>query len=343
MTRRGKKGKKMLCAVGTYTRFGGPGVAVVDAEKDNIRLICTLDAVADPTWVMQSPHQHQILYSTGAVADKKIALVASYLLENGKLTALSIQETKGAGSCYLCVDKDEKHLYAANYVDGSVSVFPLENGRIGPCCQFLPHEAPLGPNTVRQEHSHAHQFELRPGKDEAFVCNLGTDQVVIYDRRADGSLSFRETIPGKPGTGPRHLIFDGPDRFYLAGELEGWVSTYEYKDGKWNCLQVLSTLPAGCARPDNTAAAIRMDEKRIYVSNRGHDSIALFDKLPDGTLSPAGHLAVPGCFPRDFRLWEGGYLIAQQKGGGVAYMDSQGKAGAHLEIPGAVCVCPLAE
>lgn len=330
----------MLFAVGTYTHLGGPGVALIRAEGKNLQWLCASDAVKDPTWVMQSPHAPHILYVTGAEDGQGV--VASYAWTENALTLLSCQPTGGQSCCHLAVDADETHLYAANYGDGSVSVFPLEAGKIGPCCQFLRHEAPLGPNTIRQNCSHAHQCMFRPGTQELFVCNLGTDQVLVYNRQADGLLELKETIPGKAGTGPRHLHFEHADHFYLVGELSGWISSYVCDQGIWQCEQILSTLPEGYS-DKNSAAAIRLDEKRVYVSNRGPDNIALFDRLADGKLAPAGHVPVPGCFPRDFQLWENGFLLAQQNAGGVAWMDAQGVAGQSLPIDGAVCLCPLNE
>ena len=311
---------------------------------EKLQFLCASNQVADPTWVMQSPGDPRILYAAGAVEGKKDGVVASFLWDREKLILLSVQETGGQACCHLCVDQDESHLYAANYLDGSVSVFPLAEGKIFPCCQFIRHDAPLGPHKIRQEFSHAHQFTFRPGTQEAFVCNLGTDQVVVYERMENGQLQNKYEIPAaQPGIGPRHLIFDGPDRFYLVGELEGWISTYTCKAGAWKCDQLLSTLPEGYDGPVNTAAAIRMDEGHVYVSNRGQDSIVIFDRLPDGTLQLNRHVAVPGCFPRDFQLWEKGFLVAQQKAGGVAYMNENGAAGDFLVIDGAVCVCPLTE
>ncbi len=334
----------MLFAVGTYTTLGGPGVALVEAQGEKLKFLCGSDRVIDPTWVMQSPGQPGILYAAAAADGKKTGQVASFRWDRQGLTLLSAQETGGRACCHLCVDADESHLYAANYLDGSVSVFPLQEGKIAPCCQFIRHEAPLGPNQARQECSHAHQFSFRPGTQEAFVCNLGTDQVVVYERKENGLLENRYVIPApQPGMGPRHLIFDGPDRFYLVGEMEGWVSVHSFRQGAWQCDQLLSTVPAGYQGPENTAAAIRMDAGHIYVSNRGQDSIAVFDRLADGRLALNRHVAVPGCFPRDFRLWENGFLLAQQKAGGVAYMTAQGVAGEQLPIVGAVCLCPLAE
>ena len=84
-----------------------------------------------------------------------------------------------------------------------------------------------------------------------------------------------------------------------------------------------------------------MTETHVYVSNRGHDSIACFDRRADGTLAGPRLLSVPGSFPRDFLLYEGGFLLAQQKSGGVAFLGRDGAAGPALDIPGAVCLCPL--
>ena len=83
----------MLFAVGTYTSFGGPGVAIIDAKKEKIDCVASLAAVADPTWVMQSPGKANILYSSGAITGTKTGLVASYLWAEGRLMVLSVQET----------------------------------------------------------------------------------------------------------------------------------------------------------------------------------------------------------------------------------------------------------
>lgn len=330
----------MLYALGSYTRMGGPGVGIMEAKEGELKLLCASAAVTDPTWVMQSPHDPSILY-TSCLKDGKGA-VASFKWTKDALTLLSYQPSLGASCCHVMVDENETHLYAASYGDGVVSVFPIENGVIGPVMQALPHDAPTGPNKVRQNCSHAHQCLFRPEHPELFVCNLGTDQVVVYDRKEDGTIALSNTIPVHPGAGPRHLLFDGPDRFYLVGEMDGWIMVYDLIENEWQCRQLLSTVPGGCDA-ENTAAALYRDESRLYVSNRGYDSIAVFQILPDGLLAFEKELMTPGKFPRDFQLHEGAILLAQQNEGGVAFMDMNGCAGASLDIPGAVRLCPLAQ
>lgn len=328
----------MLFAVGTYTTQGGPGLALISAQGQKMELLCAADALADPIWALTGK-QGKTLYAACNQAGNE-GWVASFSWSRTGLTMLSAQPTGGRACCHLCLDAEERYLYAANYLDGSVSVFPLAGEKILPRCQFVPHEAPLGPHPTRQECSHAHQVSFRPGTRELFVCNLGTDQVLIYDCGEDGKLLLRQAIACKPGAGARHLIFDGPARFYLVGELDGWVMTYALKNGAWECLQALPTIPEDF-KGVNTAAAVRMTETHVYVSNRGHDSIACFDRRADGTLAGPRLLSVPGSFPRDFLLYEGGFLLAQQKSGGVAFLGRDGAAGPALDIPGAVCLCPL--
>lgn len=330
----------MFFALGCYTRMGGPGVGIMEEKDGAFRLVCTSDAVKDPTWVMQSPHDPHILYA-GANLDGKGG-VASLLWEGETLSLLSLQPTGGGSCCHLTVDKEEKYLYAASYRDGTVSVLPLDQGKIGPVLQALPYSAPLGPVADRQDCSHAHQCVFRPGTKELFVCNLGTDQVVVYHKKADGTLEVKYAIPGKAGTGPRHLLFDGPDRFYLAGELIGWLSMYEFENGAWHCRCTLPTVPKGYETV-NTAAAIYKDEGHIYVSNRGHDSIAKFSLSENGMPALEKLIHTPGACPRDFMLWENGFLLAQQEKGGVAFMDEKGVPGPSLPYTGVVRICPLKE
>ncbi len=331
----------MLYALGSYTRMDGPGVGILEEKNGELRLLCASGAVVDPTWVEQSALHPHILY-TSCLKDGKGA-AASFSWTRDGLTLLSYEPSGGASCCHVAVDRDETHLYAVSYGDGVVSVFPLDKGVIGPVMQTVPHDAPLGPNPVRQNCSHAHQCVFRPDSDQLFVCNLGTDQVVIYDRQKDGTLKLSDTVAAiRPGMGPRHLLFDGPNRFYLVGEMEGWIAVYDYMKDTWQGRQILSTVPGG-STAENTAAALYRDETHLFVSNRGYDSIAVFQILPDGLLAFEKELRTPGNFPRDFQLHQGGFLLAQQNQGGVAFMDNEGNVRFSLDIPGAVRLCPLTE
>jgi 6-phosphogluconolactonase len=51
--------------------------------------------------------------------------------------------------------------------------------------------------------------------------------------------------------------------------------------------------------------------KTVYVSNRGHESIAVFRVRPDGGVEPLQHISVQGQMPRNFVLDpSGAWLLA---------------------------------
>lgn len=333
----------MLILVGSYTFMGGPGLAVVRMTGDQMDLVDTNSQVKDPIWAEQGK-KSGLIYVSATQEDGAHACVAAYRWQDEKLRLVSRQDDPGLGNCHLCLNEEETFLYSANYSDGTVAVFPLDDaGNILPCIQYLEHQAPLGPQKDRQERTHAHQVSFRPGTKELFLCDLGADQVVIYQAENDGTLTLLEEIACQAGSGPRHLIFDGPDAFYLVGELDGWMSRYEMKGGAWQCVQTLSSLPAGYRGPTNTAAAVRQDAGHVYLSNRGHDSIAVFKKQAGGTLEKPFFIRTSGTFPRDFLLHHGGFLLAQQNSGTVSFMNENGVPLSQVHIPGAVSLMIVRE
>lgn len=326
----------MKIIAGSYTALGGPGLVLMDMMGDQLQIRACSRAVVDPIWAEQSK-KRKLIYVAGTQDDGEHACAAVFGWEKDALHLLSCQPNNGTGHCHLCLNEEETYLYCANYSDGSVAVYPLdEEGNLLPLCQFVQLQSALGPNRERQERNHAHQLVFRPGTKELFLCDLGADRVVVYLAGEDGKLVQIREIACTPGSGPRHLCFDGPDAFYLVGELGGWLSRFEWGKEGWQQVQHLSTLPDGHDGAGNTAAAIRRDEGHIYVSNRGHNSIAVFKMQPDGKVLKPYFISTPGAFPRDFLPMNGGFLLAQQQSGTVAFMNENGVPGAQIKIPGAV-------
>jgi 6-phosphogluconolactonase len=60
----------------------------------------------------------------------------------------------------------------------------------------------------------------------------------------------------------------------------------------------------------------------LYVSNRGHDSIAVFAVEENGNLNPVQHAPTGGKSPRHFRLLEdrGLCAVAHEEGSGVSIL-----------------------
>lgn len=317
---------------GCYTRMGGPGIGVCRWENGRIELMHTYRDINDPTYVILSC-DHRTLYAVGSLPDTGEGAAASYRIEGDTLQLLSIQPTGGKAACHLTESADGRFLYVANYLSGSVSVFPIKDGMLEKRIQLVQH-AGHGPHPTRQDGPHTHQCVFRPGTNELFVCDLGIDRVMIYAQHADtGLLTYKEEIAMPGGMGPRHLVFADAKHFYVTGELDNVVRCVANEDG-WKISGEISTLPKDWTG-ENTSAAIRMHDGALWVSNRGHDSLCRIELDTAGGMRSASWTLTGGKIPRDFTFVPGGILHAHQEIGGV-----MGSNGVSLAMDGVVCICP---
>jgi 6-phosphogluconolactonase len=214
----------------------------------------------------------------------------------------------------------------ANYGGGSVAVIPVaEDGQLGPASDFVQH-AGHSASADRQSSPHAHCITLSPDGKFVFVCDLGLDQVVAYKYDAEAGKLTPNDPPFaklKPGAGPRHMAF-GPDgRFaYVLNELNSTVTAFAYDAarGALEELQTVSTLPDHFDGQNSTAEiAVHPSGKYLYASNRGHDSVVLFEiDGAAGTLTYVEDQSTGGRTPRHFALdAKGGHLIMANQNSGT--------------------------
>jgi 6-phosphogluconolactonase len=236
---------------------------------------------------------------------------------SGGLTLLNEQSSGGSGPCHLVVARDGKHVLVANYDGGSVAVLSIKpDGRLGPPT-VTKHEG-SGPNKARQQQPHAHGIYLAPSEGFAVSPDLGADRVFVY-RFEQGRLSPAGAGTVEPGAGPRHSVFDTTGRrLYIVNELNSTVTSFDVDptQGTLRAAQTISTLQ-GVTAKRNWPAEIDLapDGRRLYVSNRGHDSVAVFDVDPtSGRLTAKGHVPAGGRNPRHFAIDPSGtwMLVAHQ-------------------------------
>ena len=215
-----------------------------------------------------------------------------------------------ADTCYIATDKTGNFLLSAYYGAGKVTVHAIGDDK-------TVQGEPL--QTVETD-IHAHCIETDASNRFAFVPHT-VPRNAIYQFQFDedtGALTqnpIGNLNPGAP-IGPRHVLFH-PNKpiLYSSNEQGSSVSAYTLEEGEHPGILVdlqedLSTLPADFDG-DNTCAQIHIDPqgKYLYVSNRGHDSIAAFAIDEDsGKLSPVGHqLTEPT--PRVFNIDATGTLL----------------------------------
>ena len=212
--------------------------------------------------------------------------------------------TLGNCVCHVAAMPDGKRVVFADYLGGFAGSVAVEGGKFGEA--IIHRHSGSGPNLPRQDKAHCHQALPLPDGSGYAVCDLGLDEIVEYP-----SGRVFKTTPA--GAGPRHLIFHPNGRLaFLVSELGNLVTSLLWSptDG-FQALDSLSTLenPVNPVNPvlntdsSRLAAAIRFtpDMKRIVVSNRGENSLVVFDfDEATGRLAFKARTLLSGDWPRDF-------------------------------------------
>jgi len=209
----------------------------------------------------------------------------------------------------------------------------------------------------------------------AYIPDLGEDVIkqFVYDPM-NGTLSPAGKIPadvlGKGPFGPRCMEFHPTlPVAYLVNEISCSVSVFEFVQSNANLLinkskssenfcetliqiQSISTIPFAFPKNLNTCSSLKVDPTGnfVLVSNRGHNSIAIFSISPEsGKLTEVGICHTLGKTPRHFQFDKTGkYLIVgNQDTNSIAVFLFNQKTGAlmytgyayEVPSPNFVCVC----
>ena len=317
-----------LVYFGTYTGPRSRGIYLSEFSPATGKL-STPQLVAEtknPTFLAVGP-ELQLLYAVNEIGDfagQKAGAVSGFKLDRktGALTFLNQKASGGSGPCHLAVARDGKCTVVANYGSGNVAVLPIESdGRLGePSASVQHHGSSVNPQ--RQEGPHAHFVTWDPQQRRVLTCDLGLDKVLSYELSPSLTTLSPANPPSfslKPGSGPRHLAFSPDSRFvYVINELSSTLTCCSYSEatGELKEIQSLSTLPEQF-HGANTCAEIEVHPsgKFLYGSNRGHDSIAVFELNPStGKATLRQHQSTQGKNPRHFSLDPSGkWLLAENQ------------------------------
>lgn len=183
--------------------------------------------------------------------------VLSYAIDarSGALTLLSKAPVVESFP-YITVDRSGRVLLAASYGGNVVTVNAIDaDGKVvAPAAQVIP--------TARN----AHAIVVDRSNRYVYVPHLGTDQLFQFVLDASAPRLSANTPPLvqlKAGTGPRHLIIAGDNRFaYLLNELVATVTTFAIdtttglltEQGSVSALPVDTKLGPGAPRGPGAAA-----------------------------------------------------------------------------------------
>lgn len=344
---------------GTYTGAMSKGIyhSTLDLASGQLSPPQLAAEIKSPSFVAIHPNR-KFLYAVSEISDfqgKALGGVSAFSIDaaSGNLTLLNQQSSEGAGPCHLVVDAAGKNALVANYGGGSVAVLPIDStGKLSAASASIQHTG-SGIDKSRQEKPHAHSINIDAKNRFAFAADLGLDKVLIYRFDADkGTLVANDPPAGvvAPGSGPRHFAFHPSGRFaFVNNEMTSSVTAFKYDAEKGSLTEIhtLSTLPNEVKGNSTAETVVHPSGKFVYVSNRGHDSIAIFTfDEASGKLTAAGHCLTGGKTPRNFNIDPTGqFLLAANQGTNDVFsfrIDSATgqltATGSKIEVGSPVCV-----
>ncbi len=298
--------------VGTYTGSeGSKGIYRVEFDPSSGQFSEPKLAaeVANPSYLARHGDRLFAVTEWGGAAD----LLEYQIAADGRLDPKHAQPAGGGGPCHIGIDPAGKFAAVSAYGGGTVNLFDLREQKV--IWKFQ--NEGKGPNAQRQERPHMHFATFSADGKHLYACDLGTDEVLKFE--VGSSTPKRFKIPA--GGGPRHLAIHSGGKFVFVGnEMTSAVTTFR-RDAAGDLTQLVtvSTLPEPFEGNSTAAVKLHPNGKWLYVSNRGHNSVAVFSIAKDGTLKLQQAKRLDLKTPRDFSLDASGkwILVAGQDSGDV--------------------------
>jgi 6-phosphogluconolactonase len=351
------KDPNVLIFAGTYTqrlghvdgRATGIYTCLFDTVAGTLTVIDSATDIANPSFLTISPDK-KYLYAVaenGGSAAQPYGSIAAYQIgEKGKLSKINEVSSYGVAPCHVSTDHTGKWVFVANYGTGNILSYGVQpNGGLSDSLYMHQHPG---------AHPWAHQVVASPDNTLLYAVDKGVDRIFVYDIAEKGIPKLKtadKQVATAKGAGPRHLDFSpaDPTQFAVIYELGNKIATYrrDAATGTIVCTDSMSTLSADF-KASNTGADIHYhpNGRFIYGSNRGHNSIAVFQVAPDGRLTSLGQVASGGSTPRNFMITpDGKWLLAANQNSStvqVYTIDQQTgmptPTGAPYRVPTPVCL-----
>lgn len=233
--------------------------------------------------------------------------IAAYQVDaaTGKVKLLNtVPLTFGQNAAFVGTDRTGKWLISASYLGARTVVHKLNA------------DGTIDPTAVDTQETAKTAHSFGQGRDNKFVFVPHVAPNAVYQFRFDaatGKLTPAGQAPGgKPGAGPRHIALHPTlDFMYTSDESGRSITAYRHDPATGlNPVQTLSTVPPEYEDKGGSTAEVKIHPsgKYVWISNRGHDSLAGFTIAADGKLTANGHAPTEEK-PRSFEIDPSGKYV----------------------------------
>lgn len=327
--------------IGTYTDGESEGIYELQfnaktGELTNLNLAAKIE---NPSFIAYSPNK-KYLYAVGEGGD---GTVSSFKLEEkGMLKFINKQKSFGGAPCHISINKEGNKAVASNYVGGNIALYDInEDGSLEEASQVFDHNLDSIPS-----HAHSSQFI----GNELFVADLGRNAMYLYEKEDEKNYKLKDSslVELTENAGPRHFTLTNDGKFiYVINEYANTVTAAKKIDDSFELIGRFSTLSKDFKGTSYCADIhLSKDERFIYGSNRGDNSIVVFKRdLETGALEKIQNTSVHGDWPRNFTLDPTGkfLLVANQKSSNISVFSIDSSSGKlsflhDASVPNPVCL-----
>ncbi|UYO93140.1 lactonase family protein [Pollutimonas sp. M17] len=284
----------------------GEGISVFDVQSDGRleQIQIFSGGPANPSYLALNRLGDRLYATHGDQQEASSFMVQA----NGRLELLNTVRFTGKNPVHLALDAQERWLVVSVHLAGKVIVLPiLADGRLGEVHASARTFGDPGPHRIEQPFAKPHFNLFDPSGRFVIVPDKGVDRVFSF-RFDDGELrpAQQPYTQAREGAGPRTAVFHPVGRHaYVVNELDSTITSYAFDDasGMLTPTSIFSTLSSNFTG-NNRAAGIQInrDGTRLYASNRGNDSIALFQLDASGVPHFLETIPSGGRTPRFFTL-----------------------------------------
>ena len=256
--------------MGTYTKGNSKGIYKINFNSEtgklsDLQLAIPID---NPSFLTYSPDR-KFLYSTNC---SESGCISSYKIkDDGGLVLLTRVSSMGKGPCHISICENGKTVSVSNYVGGTIAIYPVnKDGSLAEATQVFDHNS-----TETKSHAHSSLFF----NDELFAADLGRNALYQYILEDSTYTLKSEAIVKTNGNpGPRHFKLTKDGKFiYLINEYGATITSIKRTKKGFKQIDEDSTLEPGFTEFNKCADIhISRDERFVYGSNRGENSIVVF-------------------------------------------------------------------
>lgn len=297
--------EKYVAYASTYTRTQSKiksiGIHIYDMDVANGRITERKEVPISNSSYVTLSNNGRHLYS---ICDEGIT--SFRILPDGDLEQINTVGINGMRGCHLSTTKDDSYIFVSGYHDGKVTVLSLNgDGSIGSITDEVFHSG-IGSIAERNFRPHISCAQLTPDEEMLCVCDLGIDQVKLYDfNKKTGKLKLHDILRVQLESAPRQIMFSADGKFaYVLCELKNYINVYSYNPKakeRFEFIQNIFTVRKN-HRPNSAAASMRfsINGNHIFCTNAGDDTLTIYNVNKDtGLLTMNSSLPISGDYPKD--------------------------------------------